>query len=168
MLSIIFAGIIITSSATFGTRANLKPWNWKKYKVKFKLPGYWTVKDKGGRSGKFTASGYGASFRLKPWRDRSRTAKQVAMAAYRSSTSIKRKRIISQRSMTTKRGLRKYMILTSGYQKGKKVKIGIMGFINPRSPVNLYARFFWWAGGKYVKGNNKVTYKVAQSFAATR
>lgn len=142
----------------------MKPWNWKKYKIRWQMPSNWYAKDKGGKSGKFTASGGGISFRLKPWRDASATAKQVALAAYKSATSIKRKRIIAQKYMTAKGGLKKYMILAEGWQNGKAVRIGIMGFINPKTPVNLYCRFLWWKSQD--AKNNPISYRVAQSFTA--
>lgn len=161
-LALVFVGVFFAQSSAQAQA--MKPWNWKKYKIRWKMPSNWYAKDKGGRSGKFTASGGGVSFRLKPWRDASATARSVAMAAYRSATSIKRKRIISQRSMATKGGLKKYMILAEGWQNGKAVRVGIMGFVNPKSPVNLYCRFLWWksSNGK----NSPITYKVAQSFSA--
>lgn len=161
-LTLVFVGSFLAQSAQ--AQVNMKPWRWTKYLVKWKMPSNWHAKDKGGRSGKFTASGNGVSFRLKPWKDASATARQVAMRAYKNANSVQRKRIINQRAMTTKNGLKKYLILAEGWQKGKKVRIGIMGFINPKSPVNLYCRFLWWASNE--KGSS-IAYKVAQSFAAS-
>jgi hypothetical protein len=66
--------------------------------------------------------------------------------------------------MTTKGGLKKYMILAEGWQNGKAVRVGIMGFINPKSPVNLYCRFLWWKSQD--SKNSPITFKVAQSFSA--
>ncbi|OJJ20211.1 hypothetical protein BKI52_17225 [marine bacterium AO1-C] len=164
-LALVFTGLFLAQSSAQAQNYQMKPWNWKKYRIKWKMPSNWVAKDKGGRSGKFTASGGGASFRLKPWRDGSvTTAKQVAQRAYRGATSVTGKRIIDQRYMTSKGGLKKYLILAEGWQKGKKVRIGIMGFINPNSSVNLYCRFLWWK--KDNARNGGVTYKVAQSFSA--
>ncbi|EAY26654.1 hypothetical protein [Microscilla marina] len=161
-LAIVFTGLFLAQTNAHAQA--MKPWSWKKYKIKWKMPSNWNAKDKGGRSGKFTAAGGGVSFRLKPWRDASASAKQVAMRAYRGATSVQRKRIISQQYMTSKGGLKKYMILAEGWQKGKKVRIGIMGFINPKSPINLYCRFLWWASQD--SKNNPISYRVAQSFSA--
>lgn len=165
-LAFVFVGLFLAQ--TTQAQAVNSPWNWKKYKIKWKMPAGWRVKDKGGSSGKFTASGNRISFRLKPWRDASATAKQVAMSAYRSTTSVKGKKILNQKYLTTKHGLKKYIILAEGYQynkstrKNRKVRIGIMGFINPKSPVNLYCRFLWWKSDDATA--SPLSYKIAQTF----
>ncbi len=167
-LALAFVGLLLFQSSAEAQQ--MRNWGWKRYRLNFKLPSTWTVKDNGAR-GKFKASGKAVSMRIVPWRDASRTAKDVAFAAYRSSTSIKGKRIVRKEYVPGSHGsLKEYMIVAEGWQnqngRRRKVRIGIIGMINPNSSVNLYARFFWWADGQYVKTNNRLTYQVAKSFSA--
>ncbi|HAS47179.1 MAG TPA: hypothetical protein DCS93_42240 [Microscillaceae bacterium] len=169
-LALVFAGVFFAQSSAQAQSQVMRNWSWGQYRVKFKLPSTWNVTDKGAR-GTFKATGKAVTFWIKPWRDASRTAKDVALAAYRSSTSIKGKRIVNQQYVSGSHGgLKEYMIVAEGWQnqngRRRKVKIGIIGMINPKSSVNLYSRFFWWADGRYASINNSLTYKVAKSFSA--
>ena len=167
-LALVVIGVFLTQSSVQAQQMRI--WTWKQYKLKFKLPSTWTVKDNGA-NGKFKAVGKAVSMNIVPWRDASRTAKDVALAAYRSSSSIKGKRITRQEYVAGSHGgLKEYLIVAEGWQnqngKRRKVRIGIIGMINPKSSVNLYTRFFWWADGRYTSTNDGLTYKVAKSFSA--
>lgn len=160
-LIVLFVGISFNVHA----RQNTKTWTWKKHRLKFDLPLNWKINSNSGN--KFGATGDKASLLFIPWHDSNvATAKQVAMRAYQQSTMVSNKRIISQQRMASKGGLEKYMLLVEGTQRDKRtgkirrVQMGIMGFINPNSTVNMYARFVWW---KSDAQNSNRTYKIANS-----
>ena len=171
---IIFAIIAIFVMPQSLSAEKMVNWTWKRYKLKFKLPKSWKVTKNTNTT--FIAKGGGVVFKIGPFRDRSATPKSTAQKALRTYTVIKNKRIMNQKSMRSKGGLRKYLIFGKAKyalsrpagMRGKPVTFGIIGMINPNTVDALYVRTWWWAGKSNSSRNSSLTYKVANSFGAMK
>ena len=144
----------------------LKDWEWKKYRIKFKLPSSWIVTKNNDKT--FIAKGAGVVMKIGTYKSSNATAKSVANRAFSSYGILQDKKIINQKQMKPRGGLMKYMIVGTAIYRNKniekKVYYGIIGMINPENVDRIYVRLWWFAGRKNTGKNSRLTALVANSF----
>ncbi len=145
----------------------MKPWTWKSYKVKFKLPYNWKVKKSSGYV--FIAKGPDdVTIKIKPL-TYIKDARGAAKYGFNTYSVVKQRKIISQNSMSRDRsGLKRYIIFGEGKSSRtySPIYCGIIGLWNPATGKTMYVRFWWFK--KYDHKYRNITYKIAKSFKAMR
>ena len=156
IISIALTVLFLSSAALY---ARMKNWNWRAYKLKFKL--HQSMRPTVSNSSQFIAKGHGLVFKIQPYKRMRRgyTAKKLADYGYRTYTILKRKRILSRSALDSRR----YMIYGTGYYKGRKAYFGLFGVSSTTSRRGVYARVWWFANSRYAASNKAISYKIARS-----
>lgn len=154
------------------TKANSVLKKWAAKGISFRIPVGWKIIDRGA-NGIVKAKGTGSSMWIVPWNDSKLNAEQVALKAWNSASArnTKNKVILGRKRISNDKGFNKYILYGYGFRtmrngQRKKIYIAVMGFTDPYSSRNFYARFMW--GTKNHEWKSKTTRAIANSFAKLR
>lgn len=113
---------------------------WPAYGIDFMLPENFAVFESS--ADHYIAQGNGFSFAIRPWRDSTLTAEQVAAKALEQLNA--EDAAITFRDKIDLDGFEGYEIIGAGRQEGSDLFFVALGFIDPLSDLNYSAYIMFW------------------------
>ncbi len=143
VIFLMFLGAINVSAGKW------KTWNWKSYRLQFKLPANFQITQS--FSTRMVANdGKSLSVLIRAWKSVRISAKKVAKTGFREYTALSSKKIIKQGSIKSSDNVYNgHIIVGTGFSNRRKVNFAIFGFVRPKSVTKFYFKFSWWDNSQY-------------------